>query len=207
MCVLFFFSGFPALIYQLLWQRALFRIFGVNSESITIVVTAFMVGLGFGSLAGGWISRRTSVPVLILLAAIEAATGIFGVFSLSIFDKIGLIMAGAPLAVVAAINLALVALPTLLMGATLPLLIANLVRTSGQVGQFVGQLYYVNTLGAACACLFSTLVLFPFLGMQASIYVAAALNGAVAVGPSSLTFAPATPRCTDKRHDRALESL
>jgi len=31
-CVLFFFSGFPALIYQLTWQRELFRIFGVNSE-------------------------------------------------------------------------------------------------------------------------------------------------------------------------------
>ena len=39
LCVLFFFSGFPALIYQLTWQRALFRAFGVNIESVTIVVT------------------------------------------------------------------------------------------------------------------------------------------------------------------------
>jgi spermidine synthase len=38
-CVLFFFSGFPALIYQLTWQRELFRIFGVNTESVTLVVT------------------------------------------------------------------------------------------------------------------------------------------------------------------------
>ena len=38
---LFFFSGFPALIYQLTWQRSLFRILGVNTESVTIVVTAF----------------------------------------------------------------------------------------------------------------------------------------------------------------------
>ena len=56
LCVLFFFSGFPALIYQLTWQRELFLIFGVNIESVTIVVTAFMLGLGFGSLAGGWLS-------------------------------------------------------------------------------------------------------------------------------------------------------
>jgi spermidine synthase len=28
-------------------------IFGVNIESVTIVVTAFMLGLGLGSLAGG----------------------------------------------------------------------------------------------------------------------------------------------------------
>ena len=44
LCVLFFFSGFPALIYQLVWQRALFRIFGVNIESVTIVVTVYTPG-------------------------------------------------------------------------------------------------------------------------------------------------------------------
>src|SRR4249919_2735122 len=74
LCVLFFFSGFPALIYQLVWQRALFRIFGVNIESVTIVVAAFMLGLGLGSLAGGLISRRRGIPLLPLLAAIEVAT-------------------------------------------------------------------------------------------------------------------------------------
>ena len=72
LCVLFFCSGFPALIYQLTWQRALFRIFGVNIESVTIVVTAFMLGLGLGSLAGGWLSKRRGIPLLPLLAAIEA---------------------------------------------------------------------------------------------------------------------------------------
>src|SRR6266480_5004257 len=75
LCVLFFFSGFPALIYQLTWQRTLFRIFGVNIESVTIVVTAFMLGLGFGSLAGGWLSKRRGITLLPLLAGIEILTG------------------------------------------------------------------------------------------------------------------------------------
>src|SRR6201981_1597394 len=79
LCVLFFFSGFPALIYQLTWQRALFRIFGVNIESVTIVVAAFMLGLGLGSLAGGWLSKRRAIPLLPLLAGIELLTGAFGV--------------------------------------------------------------------------------------------------------------------------------
>src|SRR5437588_11451102 len=83
-CVLFFFSGFPALIYQLIWQRALFRIFGVNIESVTIVVTAFMLGLGIGSLAGGWLSNRSRIALLPLLAVIAAATGAFGLVSLAI---------------------------------------------------------------------------------------------------------------------------
>src|SRR6476661_8750455 len=64
-------SSLPALIYQLTWQRELFRIFGVNIESVTIVVTAFMLGLGIGSLAGGWISKKHRIPLLPLLAGIE----------------------------------------------------------------------------------------------------------------------------------------
>src|SRR5215469_13605468 len=55
---LFFCSGMPALIYQIVWQRALFAIYGVNSESVAVVVCAFMVGLGTGSLMGGWLSEK-----------------------------------------------------------------------------------------------------------------------------------------------------
>src|ERR1700753_1607285 len=83
--VLVFFSGFPALIYQLTWQRALFRIFGVNSESVTIVVAAFMLGLGLGSLAGGWVSKHLKIGLLPLLASIELATAAFGLISLGVF--------------------------------------------------------------------------------------------------------------------------
>jgi spermidine synthase len=57
-----------------------------------------------------------------------------------------------------------------------------LVRRSGNVGGSVGLLYYVNTLGAGAACLISTILLFPFLGMQNSVDVAVAINGAVALG-------------------------
>src|SRR5262245_906053 len=182
LCVLFFLSGFPALIYQLTWQRALFRIFGVNIESVTIVVTAFMLGLGLGSLAGGWLSKRPRIPLLPLLAAIELATAAFGVVSLAIFDQVGAWTAGWPLPAMAAVNLGLVIVPTLLMGATLPILVGHLVRGSGNVGKAVGTLYYVNTLGAGAACLVCIALLFPFLGSQGAIYVAVGMNVAVAVG-------------------------
>jgi spermidine synthase len=182
LCVLFFFSGFPALIYQLTWQRALFRIFGVNIESVTIVVTAFMLGLGFGSLAGGWLSKWRGIPLLPLLAAIELMTGAFGSVSLGIFDRVGDLTVGLPLPAMAAVSLALVIVPTLLMGATLPILVGHLVRRSGNVGSSVGLLYYVNTLGAGAACLVSAALLFPFAGMQGAVDVAVAMNAAVAAG-------------------------
>src|SRR6476660_7337129 len=138
LCVLFFFSGFPALIYQLTWQRELFRIFGVNIESVTIVVTAFMLGLGIGSLAGGWISKKSGIKLLPLLAAIETATAAFGIVSLNVFEQVGDLVVNWPLPAVAAVNLLLVIIPTLLMGATLPILVSHLVQRTRQVGGAVG---------------------------------------------------------------------
>src|SRR5262249_17970426 len=65
---------------------------------------------------------------------------------------------------------------------TLPVLVSHLVRRASRVGGAVGALYYVNTLGAGAACLACAVLLFPFLGMSGSIYVAVAMNGAVALG-------------------------
>ena len=181
-CAVFFLSGIPALIYQLTWQRTLFRIFGVNIESVTIVVTAFMLGLGLGSLAGGWLSKRSRAhQPLLVLAIIELATGAFGVASLTVFDKIEILTTGLSLTATGAVTLALIIAPTLLMGATLPLLVGYLVRRFSTVGGAVGLLYYVNTLGAGTACLLSALVLFPLLGMSGSVYVAVTMNVLVAV--------------------------
>ncbi len=179
---LFFFSGFPALIYQLTWQRSLFRIFGVNTESVTIVVTAFMLGLGLGSLAGGWITKARKIDALLLLGVIELATAAFGVGSLALFEQVGQLALHWSLPAAAAVNLLLVIIPTLLMGATLPILISHVTRISGEVGSAVGSLYYVNTIGASVACLVCVALIFPFTGMHAAVWIAAAINVVVGAG-------------------------
>src|SRR6516225_5845089 len=76
--VLFFLSGFPALLYQIVWQRALFTAYGVNTESVTIIVTVFMLGLGLGSLACGRLSTHPKVSPLLAFGLIEFSIGIFG---------------------------------------------------------------------------------------------------------------------------------
>src|SRR5271167_4083290 len=83
--VLFFLSGFPALIYQIVWQRSLFTIYGVNIESVTMVVTAFMLGLGLGSLLGGFVSTLSGIPLLAAFGLAELGTGVFGLVSLRLF--------------------------------------------------------------------------------------------------------------------------
>lgn len=178
-CLLFFVSGCPALIYQIVWQRALFAIYGVNVESVTIVVTVFMLGLGLGSLAGGRLSQIDRLPALPVFGCIELSIGAFGVISLRLFHWAGTYTAGAPLGWVAVLTFLLILAPTLLMGGTLPFLVAHFVRVSKNVGASVGALYYVNTLGSAFACVMCARFLMRVMGESGSVGVAAALNGAV----------------------------
>src|ERR1051326_7832075 len=73
----FLISGFAAILYQLVWQRSLFRLLGTSMESVTMVVTAFMLGLGLGSLAGGAISERSRRPLAVLFGLVELGIGGF----------------------------------------------------------------------------------------------------------------------------------
>src|SRR5450755_1732188 len=132
--ILFFSYGFPALIYQIVWQRALFSIYGLSIQSVTIVVSAFMLGLGLGSLAGGTLSKSTRVPPVILFALAELGTAVFGVMSLRLFRWVaGLTVRSSPSMIGLAAFL-LILIPTLLMGATLPLLVEQVVRSSQNIG-------------------------------------------------------------------------
>ncbi len=141
-----------------------------------------MLGLGLGSLAGGWVSKRPEIRLLPLLALIELATAAFGIVSLGVFEQVGAFIVDWSLPAMALVNLLLVLIPTLLMGATLPILVSHLVRRSGEVGGAVGLLYYVNTMGAGAACLVCCGVLFPFLGMRGAVFTAVGFNVMVAAG-------------------------
>jgi len=174
-------SGFAALLYQVVWQRALFALIGINVESVTVVVTAFMLGLGLGSLAGGEISKNPARPALLLFSLVEAGIGLFGFFSMALMHAVGDAVLGASAPVIALVTFLLVLFPTLLMGATLPLLVAHVVRASGNVGRSVGSLYFVNTLGSAGASFASVLFLLPRLGQRATVQTAACLNLAAAL--------------------------
>jgi len=186
LCVIFFLSGIPALIYQIVWQRALFAIYGVNMESVTVVVTAFMLGLGQGSLFGGWVSKHSRVAVLGVYGVAELAIALFGVFSLRLFDWVGSYSLFASVLETGFLTFALVLLPTMMMGATLPLLVTSLVRRSPNVGRSTGILYCFNTLGSAVACLVLALYLMKTFGKAGSLTLAATLNLLVGLGALAL---------------------
>src|SRR5262249_52480665 len=74
---LFFLSGFSALIYELVWQRLLHRVFGVSTLSVSTVLAAFMGGLALGGLVWGGMADRTRRPWR-MYAWLEAGIGAAG---------------------------------------------------------------------------------------------------------------------------------
>lgn len=177
--LLFFCSGMPALIYQVVWQRALFAIYGVNSQSVAVVVTAFMLGLGIGSLAGGFVSKRFPTRGILIFGVAELCVAVFGLCSLRIFHWVAGFTAGASLGSVVLFTLLLLLLPTALMGATLPLLVEHLVSRTHRVGASVSTLYFVNTFGSAVACYLCATFLLRDFGQSGSVIVAACINATV----------------------------
>ncbi len=176
----FFTSGLSAVIYQLVWQRVLFGLYGASAESVTVVVAVFMAGLGFGSLVGGWIADRTPTPLWRMFVGIEIAIAVFGLFSVTLFRWVGAATLTIGSDAVWMVVAALLFPPTALMGATLPILTSYISRTTGRLGTVVGWLYGVNTLGSAVGAVVTVLLIAGHLGQQGSVQFAAALNGCAA---------------------------
>lgn len=178
---LFLFSGFAALVYQILWQRILFTVFGVNIESITVVVSVFMFGLGVGSMVGGWLSKKYSsfLPHLFLIC--EILIGLFGLISIPLIKGISSIVSSNSLLSLSLTTYAILCIPTTLMGATLPILVTYLHGYLKNIGISVGTLYSLNTIGSAIACFVTVEISFILFGQQTTVIIAALFNFSVGI--------------------------
>jgi spermidine synthase len=182
LAVAFFLSGVAALTYQVVWQRVLYTIFGTNIESIAVVVTAFLLGLGIGSAAGGVMSQRLGGRSLYGFAILELTIAAYGVGSVPLFRSVGGLAAVLAPATSAGLTFALILIPTLCMGATLPLLTGYEARRRGSVGVSVADLYFINTAGSAFAAAGAVAFTLPTFGEMRSAWAAAAVNGVVGIG-------------------------
>jgi spermidine synthase len=174
--VVFLLSGLSALLYQITWQRALMLIYGSNTESVAIVVSAFLVGLGIGNIAGGALSTRQGVSLIMIFALAELLIATYGIASLAIFNWIGKVTLQSGPTMTGIVVFALLLVPTICMGATLPLLVAFETRQSASVGTAVSRLYFVNTLGAAVGAFLSGFVLLAEFRLHGTVMAAAVLN-------------------------------
>ena len=181
----FLLSGAAGLIYEVVWTRLLTQIFGNSTYAVATVLAAFMAGLALGSYIFGVLADRGKNDFL-LYGILEIGVGLYGIlipFLLLLAPKlyIPIYPLNASYPLLFQISLFLLAflflvLPTVLMGATLPLLSRFFVRTFSHMGRRVGDLYATNTLGAVLGTAGAGYYLIPTLGMQATTYTAAGIN-------------------------------
>jgi len=181
-------SGAAGLANQVVWQRALKVYLGGSESSCSmIVVLVFMAGLGIGSI---WMGNRTRwmANPMRTFGLLETVLGLVnlavcGLLSLDLSETVfhvqGLAVAiGIPLLVIYALfAFAILMVPCLLMGATMPLAAESCQRNLGfRDPKWIGLLLFVNTLGSVAGTLIASGSMIAHLGLKMSLLSAAAMN-------------------------------
>jgi spermidine synthase len=188
--LIYFWSGVCSLIYEVVWLRLLKHTVGNTVYASSIVVSTFMAGLALGALIArrrvGRVKRPlrlyaalelgVTLSALLLPLALHAADAgyrwLYSAWALS---------PAALLVVQLMLSAAIMLVPSMLMGSTLPLLASYVTQAERRIGFQVGRLYALNTLGAAVGCFAAGLILFRSVGVMGALLVAAAINLLVAV--------------------------
>ena len=186
-----FLSGAAALAYQVAWQRILAIHTGVGLYSIAAIVAVFMLGLGLGSHLGAVASKRVArTRALLLFGACELGIAAYGALSCRLLYDWLYVRQGwlftDPLNA-SLVHFAVLALPTILMGTSLPLLTRAMVRRMDTAGGTIGFLYGVNVLGAAAGALATPWIFFRRYGVPAAVWGAVAAN--LVAGGTALVLA------------------
>ena len=203
---LLFGSGMCALIYQMVWLREFRFVFGASTLASAAVLSVFLGGLGAG---GFWFGRhvdRNPRPLALyaylelLIAASAALTPLLVWIAREFYVALGGVLLMGPV-VATLVRLVLtacaLAIPTFLMGGTLPAA-ARAVGGDEDAGRRrVAVLYGINTLGAVTGALLATFALLERLGADATLWAAAALNAIV--GGYALWIARTYPAVFDKQ--------
>ena len=173
---LLFGSGAAALVYQLLWIKQLSLVVGVEVYAVTVAVSAFFAGLAIGGAWFGRVADRLQHP-LRLYAWLECVVAVLAVIATLLLAHSAALFATLEQHAgwfAWLLPFALVGIPAVAMGGTLPVLVRASARDS--VARTGGRLYAANTAGAIAGVLLAPFVLLPSLGVQGSSLAAATLN-------------------------------
>lgn len=190
-------------MYEVVLLRMLGLVFGHTAHAVAAVLIVFMGGLALGGAIFGALTPRLRSPVR-AYGWLELAIGAWAALLPLLFGRSAawyphlFAALGRSYAVLPWIQLAVAAalllVPTLLMGGTLPVLSQALAGRERRVGRLVGGLYAANTCGAVVGAALAGYALLPWLGNQATIRTTAALN--LALGLAALAYARRRPAPT-----------
>ena len=189
--LIYFASGACSLIDEVVWVRLLKLTLGNTVYASSIVVSMFMGGLALGALIMSRYSDRIKehLRLYALLETLVTISALLLPLALKFSDRIYIWFYrtydpthGQLLVVQVIISAAILLVPSMVMGSTLPLLGRFVTALEKEAGHLVGKLYALNTLGAAAGCFLAGFVLIRAFGVMGALYIAAALNLLVAFG-------------------------
>lgn len=190
LAALYLASGAVGLLDEVIFFKYLSLSFGATAHASSAVLVAFMAGLALGAaLVARW-DARIRRP-LFVYGLLEIAVGVACAAAPWLFAGVTRLYAGAAsgassLAVLEVLRGglagAVVLLPTLAMGATLPL-VARVAASR------VALLYGANTAGGALGSLLGAYVVLPALGLATSLRAGACMSVAIGVAAIALSRA------------------
>ena len=182
-----FITGMVSLVYQMVWQRYLAILVGSEARSAALVVAIFLLGLSLGYALFGYLTTAkiisTRKGLLKFYGWVEFFTAAYVVAFPNYFILLQKLSFNGPISLVFDMFVIVVAilLPTILMGATIPLMTMVFPQSEDKqknqkIDVFHAQIYGINTLGAFIGCLGGGYLLIPFLGLPYCLFAMGTLN-------------------------------
>jgi len=188
--IIFGLTGMTALIYEIIWIRPLSLVFGTTIYAVSTIIASFILGLAVGSWLAGRYTDRLENP-LRYFAFVQLGVGFYGILLLPIFGALpeiylGLYHATFPnqalfMFTQILMSIAMISIPAVLMGTTLPLMMRTYSEEFTTIGKDVGKLDASNSFGAVVGTLAAGFLLIPILGIQNSIIVTASINVVIGI--------------------------
>jgi spermidine synthase len=189
-------SGATALAAEAIWTRLLSLLLGATTYTFSLILAAFLFGLGIGSSIGASVARTSKNPRLALafcqaMLAAAIAWAAHAMLKQLPFWPINPGLAAAPTSTfqIDLVRCLWTVLPAaILWGASFPLALASVRRDEKDAGRLVGTVYAANTVGGIVGALFGSLLLIAWLGSQTSQQI---LIGTAAISAMILVVAEA----------------
>ena len=185
-------TGFTGLVYEVTWQKYLATLLGSHSEATASVLAIFLGGLSVGYALFGRVAKRhvararargQTPRLLIIYAVVEIGIGVYALCFPALFSVVQELSYRLPqesligsFVTDVGLSALLVAPPTILMGATIPLLTQALARGLDDATRFHAWVYAFNTAGAFGGALAAGFVLIPVLGLAPVMWSMSAVN-------------------------------
>jgi len=196
--LVFFLSGFTALLYEVAYTRVLALVLGPTVYAFSLMLTIFILGLALGSrVLASWSDRwgaRADGPakLLALLSGLYVLLGLSVAATLPILNRLPLLVGEVTQAhagdykqlqlLHAGVIAGLLLIPTMLSGATFPVLVKLYVREEHAVGRDVGRALAGNTIGAVLGALATGLLLIPHVGTERAFWIGILANAGIGMG-------------------------